>query len=480
MAQRFGRVNRFGDSGDTQILVVHPNAFEKEPYEQRREKTLKLLEQLKGEAGPAALGKLNQEDRQEAFAPAPIILPVTDILFDSWALTTIRDKLPGRPPVEKYLHGIADDDRPETHVAWRDEVALIAGDLLDEYSAQDSLEDYPLKPHELLRDNSNRVFDRLKGLKAVAEKPDTPVWIVADDDSVQETTLGQLIDEGKEAIYYMTVILPPAAGGLKNGMLVSDSEEANDVADEWIVEGQQRRIRIWDDAPTPPGMRLIRTIDTKPDADEMEDEEAPAKRFWHWLELPRSADNEGSTSSNRAVLWKVHVDDVVNNLTNLVARLSLPEELKEALLVAAKFHDHGKRRPLFQRILGNFDTHVLWAKSGKRSGRVPETFRHEFASLFDVETETDFQKLSDEMKDLVLHLIAVHHGRGRPHFSPEEAFDPEPKGNDIAAVAAKIPRRFGRLQRKFGRWGLAYLESLLRAADYAASANPSAFVQETK
>ena len=33
--------------------------------------------------------------------------------------------------------------------------------------------------------------------------------------------------------------------------------------------------------------------------------------------------------------------------------------------------------------------------------------------------------------------------------------------------------RFAKLQRKYGRWGLAYLESLLRAADYAASSSPS-------
>jgi CRISPR-associated endonuclease/helicase Cas3 len=78
------------------------------------------------------------------------------------------------------------------------------------------------------------------------------------------------------------------------------------------------------------------------------------------------------------------------------------------------------------------------------------------------------------MKDLVLHLIASHHGRARPHFPPDEAFDPERSTSDAETLAIETPRRFARLQRKYGRWGLAYLESLLRAADWAASANPSA------
>ena len=47
-------------------------------------------------------------------------------------------------------------------------------------------------------------------------------------------------------------------------------------------------------------------------------------------------------------------------------------------------------------------------------------------------------------------------------------------------IAAEVPQRFARLQRKYGRWGLAYLESLLRAADWAASANPSEFVEDNQ
>jgi CRISPR-associated endonuclease/helicase Cas3 len=168
---------------------------------------------------------------------------------------------------------------------------------------------------------------------------------------------------------------------------------------------------------------------------------------------------------------------VEENATNIVERLPLSDELKHAVIVAARFHDLGKRRTLFQRILGNFDSQLLLAKSGKRSSRLPERYRHEFGSLLDVQHESEFQNLSDEMQEFVLHLIAAHHGRARPHFPQDEAFDPTANADDSASVATEVPRRFAWLQRKYGRWGLAYLESLLRAADWAASANPSEFVE---
>src|SRR5665213_595282 len=79
MAQRFGRVNRFGDYGDTEIQVVHPVKFEKEDaLDDRRKKTLDLLEQLNKDASPAALTDRDADARLAAFAPEPTILPVTD------------------------------------------------------------------------------------------------------------------------------------------------------------------------------------------------------------------------------------------------------------------------------------------------------------------------------------------------------------------------------------------------------------------
>jgi CRISPR-associated endonuclease/helicase Cas3 len=202
---------------------------------------------------------------------------------------------------------------------------------------------------------------------------------------------------------------------------------------------------------------------------------------WYWFERPTSGDSDGSRSSQRPLLWCVHTEDVERNTAGIVAKLPLADDLKHAIRLAAKFHDLGKRRKLFQRILGNANPNLLLAKSGKKQGqRLRETYRHEFGSLLSIHDEGEFKQLGDELRELVLHLIAVHHGRGRPHFPAEEVFDPEPNGQNVSAVAAEVPRRFARLQRKYGRWGLAYLESLLRAADYAASANPSAFAEEGK
>jgi len=149
------------------------------------------------------------------------------------------------------------------------------------------------------------------------------------------------------------------------------------------------------------------------------------------------------------------------------------------VILAAELHDLGKKRAVWQRSIGNRAPEIWLAKSGGKREPIELTdYRHEFGSLLDAEPRSEDAEIEDDARDLVLHLIAAHHGRGRPHFPPDEAFDPERPRDDSARVAAEVPRRFARLQRQYGRWGLAYLESLLRAADYAASAHPSAPTEE--
>ena len=90
-----------------------------------------------------------------------------------------------------------------------------------------------------------------------------------------------------------------------------------------------------------------------------------------------------------------------------------------------------------------------------------------------------------EMRDLLLHLVLSHHGKGRPLAPPvpdgavstvstmvEGASVEAPA--DLATADWDQPRRFRRLNDRFGPWGLALLEAMVRLADHAASGDAEA------
>lgn len=502
MAQRLGRVNRYGGR-EANVRVVYPEEFDgKDKLKDKREATLKLLQELNGDASPLALlTKLDENDKAAAYTPPPTILPVTDILFDAWSLTTIRNKMPGRSPVEPYLHGVAEWQRPETQVAWRDEVELITGELIERHPPDELLEDFPLKPHELLRDRTDRI---MKALKKIAEKnSNAPVWIIDARNQVSVTTLDELTEgkKGEDVIAHATILLPPSVGGLEAGTLDENAEHKKeiqyDVACEWLDDHRRRRrTRVWSDSrePEPPEgkMRLVRVIDEKPDMDELGDQDEPGgKRFWHWYIRPYSADDDLSKTYTNPVTWDHHTNDVAGHAIRIAdALLKDQPNLHKALILAATWHDLGKKREAWQRSIGNPNPADWHAKSGKDPSTGKKwtpidccpNYRHEFGSLLDVlesdEARARLSELGEEMRDVVLHLIAAHHGYARPHFPLENAYDPDRPETEAEEAAIETPRRFARLQRKYGRWRLAYLESLLRAADYAASAAPSAFADE--
>ncbi|ADG68962.1 CRISPR-associated helicase Cas3, Anaes-subtype [Planctopirus limnophila DSM 3776] len=505
MAQRFGRVNRFGDRDDSSIHVIYPSTFTGEDvFSPPREKTLLLLRQLEGDASPAALSKLynaRSEEVHQAFTPLPTILPATDILFDTWALTSIKGELPGRPPVEPYLHGIETWEPPQTTIAWREEVDLLNAEVLKEHPPEQLLEEFPLLPHELVVNTSERAF---KHLAKLAERhPETIVWMIDRKEKLTLVPLKEVANKDrKERIEHCTILLPPSIGGLNSGLLDGDSEApALDVSCKSPTsENKQRsRLRVTEDElpsflKQTREMRVVRQIVLEVDEsdtttpvsqvntqesstlDDLETESttSPANgKIWLWLATPART-GLGTLGSKAPIGLQHHVDDVVRETEQILKELKLPEKLKAAVRLAAKYHDEGKRRPFFQMMLGNRNfPDVLLAKSQTGTGRITETYRHEFGSLRDITHDAEFNALEPHDQDIVLHLIAAHHGRARPHFSADEAFDPFALESESIAFATEIPRRFARLQRHYGRWGLAYLESILRAADYAASAHPS-------
>ncbi|MDD4651065.1 MAG: type I-U CRISPR-associated helicase/endonuclease Cas3 [Methanothrix sp.] len=521
MAQRFGRVNRFGN-GDSVIDIVFANSMqenktnsevptldtsglgnsnsEKSKKDQKTNKespfvlscikTLHLLQKLQKYedgryiASPASLNSLPALERLAAFTPQPKILPTSDILFDSWSLTSVRQTLPGRPAVDDWLHGIADAEwePPETHVAWREEVSVIAGDLLEKYKPLDLLESYPLKAHELLRDRTDRVFENIENISGRC--PDLNAWLVRPDGGIEVIPLNQLVQRNRqkkplENLANCTVLLPPEAGGLSKGFLQGDEEFSQsiryDVSDQLFdQEGKIRlRCRLWDDDKPHTDMRLIPPIiDTLLNPEEEDDAETQSgKRFWHWYVISQSAEDDGSRTARREQDLNFHLESAEAFARSIVSRLKLMDAEASAVTLAARWHDIGKNRKIWQKAIGNFDypERVLAKSGGKMHPAELGNFRHEFGSLLDVSSIHEFLELEQGVQELIMHLVAAHHGRARPHFPSEEAFDHNHMDIQSDEIACEVPLRFGRLQRKYGRWGLAYLESLVRAADALAS-----------
>lgn len=526
MIQRFGRVNRRGgvdkDGRPRQatITVVIGEVDERDPLREQLQKTAEILRQLPEadgtyDASPQALGKLlERSDAQTAFAPPPEILPTSDILFDRWSLTSIAGEMPGRPAVAEYLHGAAEWEPPETFVAWRAEVQKLADAEVDGEALAEWFEACPILAHERLRDRTDRVRDGLTKLlkehrkKEKDDRLDFAVVLLNERGEAAFAKLSELINKpaGRDALAYATIVLPVDAGGLNDsGMLdpaVVEPRERLDVAEELPGRGHgggsRRRCERWlfirdadgerwrhlltgDEAATPPADLVERhRIGLKPPPEGDEDEGDTVELVL--FEGRREAASESPEHARFRETMSRHLEGVAEHAERIACALKLPDALRAALVLAARWHDRGKDRPVWQRYARNKDDGEVLAKSERYGhGRELGGYRHEFGSL--LEASDDPQIVSHPERDLVLHLIAAHHGWARPHFEGR-AFDnegpidpasgqrrrPTTRQNEHAAVEAV--QRFGRLQQRFGRWGLAWLESLLRCADALASRAP--------
>lgn len=525
MAQRFGRVNRYGDRSDTRIDVVYPKEIGKKDKKTGelkadavdicRRKTLLLLENLPTadegcfDASPWALSKLSAIARQEAFTPAPTILPMSDILFDAWAMTSIRENMPGRPDVAPYLHGLA-DDLPQTSIAWRSELDLVASDPNPSRALQAIFTTHRIRPHETVSVNSYRVIEFLKEITKKRDSLRSTRIAILFSSQLVLTTIGELIDKPGPLNADPTLILPASFGYLnRNGTLDADalpSETSNDELPKWLdvadhagyerISDSAPRTRVivkrtddgWTAKPLIPGTSIA-TLPEQPfktstklvnalrgdlyraqfvQPIEFNQEDEPLQclvSLAPLLERPESQEQDLS----------LHVDRVEHFARLIAGKLKFSDTFRKALIFAAKWHDEGKKAALWQRYIGGPNSNgqplgksAMWCDPRKLSG-----YRHEFGSLLRLEHpqrhQTDCSMPVDpDTRDLALHLIASHHGHARPHFS--SSFDKEFSAQQCEATHIETIRRFARLQRKYGRWGLAYLESLLRAADAAASA----------
>lgn len=219
--------------------------------------------------------------------------------------------------------------------------------------------------------------------------------------------------------------------------------------------------------------------------------------------MDEGEDSSSRTEQLRYIPLADHLRHVAHTLDKALERLPVLEYAR-ALHAAAEKHDWGKADERFQAMLINGTLEDAWAQPtvwGKsafmpetpalrhaarlRSG-LPEGWRHEMLSMKLAEVALADSDLNPLETCLTLHLIAAHHGHGRPFASV--VFDDNPPDIQLELPGIKmvytteqrkespahrldsgVAERFWALTRRFGWWGLAYLEAVVRLADQRAS-----------
>ena len=492
MIQRLGRVNRCGGEGrKARVDVVWTEKDEdpgKNDVGKSVAKTLQIFQEWAEsgtiDASPRNVLKLIQElsdeDKARAFSPKPAVPPLTDILLDAWALTSIDD-MPGRPDVAPYLHGQTNDP-PETYIAWRNEVSLFERHCIDDSQLRSWFRSCRIRSDERLGDRTDRVKKFLRSLHGEYMKKrgngNFAVVMLSGRGNAEMLKLRDVIEKDIE---HVTLVLPAEAGGLDPDGILNHKKiepvQDIDVAD--AIDGDLRRERwLYKSGETQVWKRLrsgeSEWSELEPDEWSertriaLKDSEEAHEGLDLVLRMPGKhlAAEDPGIAAFRQTLAE-HKNRIGCHMESIADRLGLEPHIRSALVSAAIRHDDGKDRQIWQHYARNDDTEPLAKSERYRYPRVLGGYRHELGSMLDA--MRDDSLVSDEERELILHVIAAHHGHARPHF-PEGGVDNERfSTHENQQATIEVMQRFGRLQNRFGRWGLAWLESLMRCADIAAS-----------
>lgn len=520
MVQRLGRVNRLGKFSEGSLVNVFPALSEKDNEAEITADEARLatwgrpfeseLWPVEGDgrkdASPGMLRRLRQNEffktlADAATTPMPLRPALTRPLVDAWSMTSL-EKHTGRPEIDPWLRGWV-ETKPQTSVVWRKYLPVRPdGTPVSKKEVDDFFEAAPPQTSEKLETETWRVVEwlmaRVKRLKEKLTKDRTESdgdaeaadLLPLKDDSVVAFALAQ--DGTRRGSYSLRDLDSDRKRGgrlesdfsgaiLSGAILIVDIRIAG-LADGLLNHGEDELPPTMDsdaDWSRKSGLRVRKgtTLEVSADSADwrFEDDFAAAKtedgEATEWLVIERlkdSSSSEGGRAISNPQSLSGHQACAADKARALAEALGLRPDLTHALQIAARLHDEGKRAWRWQRAFNAPRGDAVYAKTkGPINQALLDGYRHEFGSLTAVEKDAAFQELSGDLQDLVLHMVAAHHGGARPVISTRACDDAPPSA--LAARARDVALRFARLQKIWGPWGLAWWESLLRAADQQAS-----------
>lgn len=508
LAQRFGRVNRLGRRKDSKVIVIEPASGDSVKKDAPPYKAVDLsnayawLEVLNGtenpSVNPAAMVKYPpvQSSPERLLYQRP---EWPDLLEFSRTDENPYDE----PDLDLWLHDSLDAETAMGGVIVRDNLPSNTSAAMEilktSYFALSDRETFPANLKILQEILDYQDEHGVKPRKFLYRQGEISLWQDADhgEESRQSLAPGDvlLLDMGSvpftnQGIAVTQRELPSKKDELKAVPFLDDAKL-------YVYEkcaDREERFRKYLGLSPEEVAELLDTQGTdgkKRIASELSTEAEDGQEVISWYavvtdeESVEDSDIAQELAPTDPVLLDDHQNDVAERTRQLAENLGLAPEFSEALELAAKYHDEGKRDLRFQQMLGADPEAEALAKSGRRSvaeayrarsrSALPRGWRHEQLSALMVAASPE--KMG-EHRDLVLRIIGCSHGHGRFSFAHDAGFLLKegylPEGTDYEALKEQATRLFNvgywdnlieQTSRTYGPYATAYLEAVERAAD---------------
>lgn len=515
LAQRFGRVNRLGHRTDSKVVVIEPASGDLVKKDAPPYKAVDLsnaygwLEVLNGTESPSVNPAAMVKNPPVQSSPERLLYQRPewpDLLEFSRTDESPYDE----PDLDLWLHDSLDAETAMGGVIVRDNLPSNTSAAMEilktSYFAPSDRETFPANLKILQEILDYQDEHGVKPRKFLYRQGEISLWqdagqgdessqtlapgdvLILDTDSVPFTNQGIAVTQRE---------LPSKKDELKTVPFLDDAELY--VAELYVYEkcaDREERFREYLGLSPEEVAELLdaQGADGKKKriASELTTEAEDGQEVIAWY-ADVTDDEESVEGSDIAqelvlagpVLLDDHQNDVAERTRQLAENLGLAPEFSEALELAAKYHDEGKRDLRFQQMLGADPDADALAKSGHRSvaeayrarsrSALPRGWRHEQLSALMVAASPE--KVG-EHRDLVLRIIGCSHGHGRFSFAHDAGFllkeGYQPEGTDYEALKEQATRLFNvgywdnlmeQTSRTYGPYATAYLEAVERAAD---------------